>query len=642
MVTLKDELNGLKADFVSLQNFLKEKITSIEFKINDIENKMCVEYFASKNEVVSSSTIVQELDNQTRNIVEELMWESTLSQSALRVRELFKDSNAREKFLRCCLELVLEKDEQYRKMAGTLFGHLISQNIINQTNLFNSLSPVLLVIENSNNYNTKMWCNLTEILLPMIMDSHIKLLQVQRKAQTILKQEYYREFLDHLCCAVESSRKHKFKPKSMEALTTPLAQSTTFVAPATVGGAIACDKRDFSAELADECAGDLQNLYDVESMSKFKPCFDNLPLDDPRPPKYDIEGLVNNLAPNNVDEAVKQLRLVEMAELKTAIEELIDQGVQKEPEQRLLIGSVLASAVGAKVFDGKLVVIAACKSIFKVQRLIVNQNTRVSTCAAFVDMLLPLFGEHHLKFGQLSAVASMALPEETKTIFLWFMERALNEKGLSEATSTMQPSAVTVKLMKRMRKFMGKSAAAPRTDDEQEEIGDALTISDSKAVAAAAAMVPRGRLSPMRSERRDLMRQYAAPAAAQSSALAAPPAKHKPDVGVEDQSEHEKFLNLKRQKLLKERIENAGDKMDVKIDDLLNDPNKKLQDGDLGGDPQLRADVQKAEGEQAPTKQPENLPSSAIKEKMQEIIEHLMETGNLEECVSTVKETFNE
>lgn len=635
MVTLKDELNGLKADFLSLQNFLKEKITSIEFKINDIENKMCVEYFTAKNEV-SSPTIVQELDNQTRNIIEELMWESTLSQSALRVRELFKDSNAREKFLRCCLELVLEKDEQYRKMAGTLFGHLINQNIINQTNVFNSLSSVLLVIENSNNYNTKMWRNLTEILLPMIMDSHIKLLQVQRKAQTILKQEYYREFLDHLCCAVESSRKHKFKPKSMEALTTPLAQSTTFVAPAAIA-TVTCDKRDYGAELADECAGDLQNLYDIESMSKFKPCFDNLPLDDHRPPKYDIERLVNNLAPNNVDEAVKQLRLVEMAELKTAIEELIDQGVQKEPEQRLLIGSVLASAVGAKVFDGKLVVGAACKSIFKVQRLIVNQNTRVSTCAAFVDMLLPLFGERYLKFGQLSAVASMSLPEETKTIFLWFMERALNEKGLSETTSAVQPSAVTAKLMKRMRKFMGKSGAAVRTDDEQEEMGDAPTVSESKAVAAAAAMAPRNRVSPMRSERRDPGRQYAAPA--QSSAMPAP-AKHEPD--VEDQSEHEKFLNLKRKKLLKERIENAGDKMDVKIDDLLNDPTKRLQDGDLGGDPQQRPDNQKPEGEQAPTKQPENLPSSAIKEKMQEIIEHLMETGNMEECVSTVKETFNE
>lgn len=639
MVTLKDELNGLKADFLSLQNFLKEKITSIEFKINDIENKMCVEY-SSRNEIASGAAIVQELDNQTRNIIEELMWESTLSQSALRVRELFRDSNSREKFLRCCLELVLEKDEQYRKMAGTLFGHLISQNIINQTNVFNSLSPVLLVIENSNNYDTKMWRNLTEILLPMIMDSHIKLLQVQRKAQTILKQEYYREFLDHLCCAVESSRKHKFKHKSAGA-PTPLAQSTTFAVPAAVGGAAACDKRDFNMELAEECAGDLQNLYDIESMSKFKPCFDNLPLDEPHPPaKYDVERLVDNLAPNNVDDAVRQLKQVEMAELKTAIEDLIDHGVQKEPEQRLLIGSVLAGAVGAKVFDSKLVVCAFCKCIFKLQRLIVNQNTRVPTCAAFIDMLLPLFGERHLKFGQLSAVASMALPEETKTIFLWFMERALNEKGLSETATTMQPSAVTAKLMKRMRKFMGKSAAQP-TDDEQDEIGDVPTVSDRKAVAAPAAVAPRGRVSPMRSERREPMKAYAAPAPAQPSVVSAPP-KHEPDANVEEQSEHDKFLNLKRQKLLKERIENAGDKLDIKIEDLLSDPNKKLQDGDLGGDPQLRPDGPKAEVEQAPAKQPENLPSSAIKEKMQEIIEHLMETGNMEECVSTVKETFNE
>jgi len=301
-----------------------------------------------------------------------------------------------------------------------------------------------------------------------------------------------------------------------------------------------------------------------------------------------------------------------MAELKSALEDLVDQGVQKETEQRLLIGSVLAGAVGANVFDAKLVVAAFCKCVFKVQRLICNQNTRAPTCAAFVEMLLPLFAERHLRFQQLSAVAAQALPEETKTIFLWFLEKALNERGLSEATATVPAGAVTAKLMKRMRKFMGKSAQ--RDDDED---GDA-PASESKATAPL-------RKSPIRSERK-----------AKPAAPATAPTAQKHDDAEE--SEHEKFLNLKRKKLLKERIENAGDKMDIKIDDLLNDPKKA--DGDMGGDPQQRPDGQKVE--EAPAKQPENLPSSAIKEKMQEIIEHLMETGNVDECVSIVKETFNE
>ncbi len=608
MISLREELGTLKEDIVSLQTFLKEKITNLEVKIKEIESKVSADDCDRHHQV--DTAYPHELDNQTRNIIEELMWESTLSEGVLRVRNLFRDTYSREKFLRCCLELVLEKDEQYRKVAGTLFGHLISQNVVNQANVFNSLSSVLLVIENSSNYNTKLWQNLTEILLPLITESHIKLFQLQRRAQTILKSEYYREFAGHLNNAVEGTRKHKAKSKSCEGVN--LGNSAAFGQSAN----LQTEKKNFKIDvplteaLQTDCI-DMQNIYDLDSVSKYRPIMENARIPDPKP---DIENLIDDLSTDNLEDSFIKLKELSPTEMKSAVELIIDKGMQKEPEHRLVVGTLLVALYSEGVVDLKMLFTAVCNSVFKVHMLVMNQNTRVSICEAFADLLLPLFADGKVKLNQLSAVASQSLPEETKTVFLWFVEKALIEKGLKEPQPIPSSTQVTSRLMKRIRKYMEKDHGRREVEDENSEIR-----SDEQK-----------KQSPVRGEKPEKPRE---------SEDRKPERK---EVSGE-QTEYEKYMALKRKKLLKERIENAGDEMDIKIDDLLNEQTgKKLPEAETS-DGQLRQGSQKADAEQQiALRQPENLPSSAIKEKMEEIIEHLMETGNMEECVTIIKETFNE
>lgn len=610
MTSLKGEIVSLKEEFASLQKFFREKIISMEAKINEMENKLSVDNQLQNDCVLSNMLPPQDLDNETRNIIETLMWESTLSEAVLHVQKRFKDNNSREKFLRCSLELVLEKDEQYRKMAGTLFGYLITQNVINQTNVFNSLSSVLLVIENSNNYNTKMWQNLTEILLPMIMESHIKFLQLQRRAQTILKQEYYYEFIRNLSKAMDMNKKRKYKNKPFDI---SLSQSINFAQSTNLEPNI--DKKEHKVDmLVPETyhanCNDIENVYETESFSKYKPPFENLETDERT--KCDVENLINNLKYENVKDTLMQLKELGSMEIENLLERIIDKSIQKETEQRMVVGGFFVAAISDHIIDSRQLLMTFCKCILKVERLIMNQNTRIPICEAFAEILLPLFSENYLKLHQLSMIASLSLPDEIKTIFLWFMEKIMNEKGIIIHQTKPQTNGVTSKLIKRIRKYMDVGMNLTESEKEDHHYVD----NDKRWQKKSTEIVEKHRqIQETKFEDKN---------------------------NANDQTEHETFLTLKRKKLVKERMENIGDKMDIKIDDLLNDQSiKKAQEGEIA-DTQLKLDGQLGDTEQIPVKQPENLPSSAIKEKMQEIIEHLMESGNMQECVAIVKDTFNE
>lgn len=604
-MSLKDELSDLKSDFISLQAYLKEKLSLIEVRISDIENKITPyqnsspKYHYQENVKHESISITaQELDNKTRNIIEELMWEGTLTEAVAQVRENFKD-NSREKFIRCSLEMVLEKDEQYRKMIGTLFGHLISQNIVNPTNIFNSLSSVLLVVENSNNYNTKMWKNLSDILLPLINESHIKFSQLKRKAQAILKQEYYCEFITYMNNAVEVSKNKAGSTSGGK--NDYVTQSANFNQSGVNLGHVAEEKEPLHAN-----GMDFQNVYEIESISKFKPVFASS-LEGEQP-KYNIEAIVNMLSDGNLDEAIQQLKKVNSVDMKSVVEEIIDMAVHKESNHRIAIGRMFATALSQNILDTKSVLTSFCKSVLKIERLILNQKTRFSICEAYADILMPMFREQEIKLDQLSIVATLILPEETKTVFMWSIERALHDRGVAtELQSTNEPTAVNSKILKRFVKYMEMGG---RVRTEKDETTDNVFKSENSPEKNGKQIK---QIENLKNEK-------------------------KLDNKPEDQTEHDAFLSLKRKKLLKERIENIGDKMDLKIEDLLVDQAKESE----GGDTRLKTNEPKAEGDQPFLKQPENLPSSAIKEKMIEIIEHLMESGNMDESVHMIKDTFNE
>ncbi|XP_065213338.1 uncharacterized protein LOC135840641 [Planococcus citri] len=654
----RDEFRVLKTDLLNL----KEKISSIELRIKLIENKTN----ASKNHVIlpelhsyvksacclendtnaavynveNSPTSAfapqqQDLDKKTRNIIEELMWESTLSKAVLQVRENFKDGYSREMFLRYSFELVLEKDEQYRKMIGTLFGHLLTQNVINQTNIFNSLCSVLMVIENSSNYNTQMWQNLSEILLPIILESHIKLFQLQRKAQAILKQEYYREFINYLVTSIEENKKQKLKPDSNRAPVINHVSHTVPLIPSNVEiirTKSAEDTRNntkmnfVNAMQADYV--DPTNLYDDDRYSKCKMSMD-ADAAEKENCRHDLENILQDfLDDDNMDNAARRIEKLHINyDVKTIIEELIYLGFERESEYRLAIGALLIRIVSCGLTDFKRILATVSNHARSVEKLILNPNTRASICATFADILSPLIAAGKIDLNQLTIVASTILPEETKTIFLFVVEKILTDRNLTTISHPVKPQSnlFNDKVLKRLQKYyLEKGERLEPTN------GPVTNGGAGAGTGANEYNIPKPRKPP--------------------GLVRFDPPKNDPVIEKQEKpqntaesAEHDNFLMLKRKKLLKERIENTGDKSDIKIEDLIADQTTKKNPEAEAGDGQGKiADPAKTEADLPPIKQPENLPSSAIKEKMEEIIEHLMDTGNMDECIATIRDTFNE
>lgn len=639
MCSFTEEFKTLKLEFVRL----KEKILIIETQFHHLENSISslVTAAASGREKQTSlpeyylgidgcrmytekmMPSLQNLDKQTRNIIEELMWESTLSKAVLQVRETFKDGYSREMFLRYSLEMVLEKDEQYRKMIGTLFGHLLTQNVVNQINVFNSLCSVLLVMENSNSYNTHMWQNLTEILLPMITESHITILQLQRKAQAILKHEYYREFTKYLTSALDRYRGQKFEHGSITSETVLQQQGSTAF-PHTVisrnSNNVTTQKNLIKLDVAANADAELfrqLDLCDLESLSKCKMLTEETEVD-----KYatEIENLVFEFASggNSGDALHKIKKLLLCCDVNAMIDKLIDIALQKETEHRLAVGTILAKLAHCSIGDVKQVLISLCRHALAAQKLILNPNTRLDVCTAFADILSPLVSLGRIHSSHLDAIASALLPDEIRTIFVWLVEKLLRDKdvGLTSSFIPREPNLLTKKSQKPEKKDCNDNGEHYNQEVDRCEKAHSKTRNTFLV-------------------QNDIPIDIAIETHEQSG---------NPDT-ITDAGEQETYLLLKRKKLLKERIENLSDPNDLKIEDLLNAHNtKKTQDGDINFDTviQVKVDQTKADNDLLSVKQPENLPSSAIKEKMEEIIEHLMETDNMDGCVTTIRDTFNE
>lgn len=632
MTSFIDEFNVLKSDFL----YLREKITSLESRIKEMEGKMMYVRnegkmpmsSSSKNDLTQvkvnhhvESTIFSDqngLNKKTRNIIEDLMWESTLSKAVLQVRETFKDDYSREIFLRCSLEMVLEKDEQYRKMIGTLFGHLLNQNVINQSSVFNSLCSVLMVIENSSNYDTKMWQNLTEILLPIITDSHIKMLQLQRRAQAILKQEYYQEFINHLAKGLELIRRRKSVKDSSYDCGTYLRASKVGRAPVKgeipfpVDDGIKDDLKGNAVNPVsrnDNNRNEKQILCGFGTFSEHKAAVQEIETENCR---AEVESLFNSLViDENLGNAIQKIKKLQIIyDTNTIIEELINVGVQKEP---VAAGTLLVKMMSCDLVNVKEILTIFCKHVNSVEKLILNPKTRANICGAFAEMLSPLMATKKTNVDQLATVASSMLAEETQTIFIWLVEKKLNDIGVTTSSSMTQPSNMFKdKILKQFQKYIEKGEQLENNDVVESNVPKALKVT------ALPLNVRNENMIDDRPEQHDEQDKNQ----------------------VSDPSQHETYLMLKRKKLLKERIENMGDRSDIKIDNIIDQTMKKVDNE--AGDTQVKLDAPKLELEQPPPKQPENLPSSAIKEKMEEIIEHLMSTGDMDECVTIIRDTFNE
>lgn len=658
MISLTEEFRVIKSDFLNL----KDKLSTIELRIKLIENKTnlsnnhitlpelhsyvkstsrfendtnAATYNAEHTSAPGFSMQQQDLDKKTRNIIEELMWESTLSKAVLQVRETFLDGYSREMFLRYSFELVLEKDAQYRKMIGTLFGHLLTQNVINQTNIFNSLCSVLMVIENSNNYNTQMWQRLSEILLPIILESHIKVLHLQRKAQSILKQEYCQEFINHLMVLLEENKKQKFKPDANKTSVVNLPPQIIPTIPChidvTKTNPLEDVRNDMKMNLVNAMQADYvnsTNLYDEDRYSKCKMSME-ADVAEKEHCRHDLENIMQEfLDDENIDNAARKIEKLHINyDVKTIVEELIYLGFERESEFRLAIGTLLIKIVKCGLTDFKRILTVVCNHARSVEKLIMNANTRTNVCTTFAEIISPLIAAGKIDLNQLSIVASTILPEETKTIFLWMVEKLLTERNITTIPHAVKPQSnlFNDKVMKRLQKYYLDK-------------GERLEPTNSGHVGGGAG-------AGAGADEYNVTKPRKIPGIVKIDLPMNEPITEKqgkPQNRAE-LVEHDNFMIMKRKKLIKERIENIGDKSDIKIEDLIADQstkkNPEIEAGDAQGKP---TDPAKAEADLPPVKQPENLPSSAIKEKMEEIIEHLMETGNKDECIATMRDTFNE
>ncbi|XP_013777285.1 eukaryotic translation initiation factor 4 gamma 3-like [Limulus polyphemus] len=160
----------------TVKSFTKEKPKPEPKKIKEQALTM------TDNSLKSGHLTEEEIDNKTKQLIDEFLHLQDFKEAVLCVSEVFSQSTICS-FISSAINQVLERSSQARHLVGQLFHDLVRKNILSVEQYVEGLKSVLELADDFEIDIPKIWLYLGELVGPMIQDGSIPLIVLKDAAQ---------------------------------------------------------------------------------------------------------------------------------------------------------------------------------------------------------------------------------------------------------------------------------------------------------------------------------------------------------------------------------------------------------------------------------------------------------------------------
>ncbi|XP_076365221.1 eukaryotic translation initiation factor 4 gamma 3-like isoform X2 [Tachypleus tridentatus] len=136
----------------------------------------------ANNSVKGGHLTEEEIDNKTKQLIDEFLHIQDFKEAVLCVSEVFSQSTICS-FVSSAINQVLERSSQARHLVGQLFHDLVRKNILSVEQYVEGLKSLLELADDFEIDIPKIWLYLGELIAPMIQDGSIPLIFLRDAAQ---------------------------------------------------------------------------------------------------------------------------------------------------------------------------------------------------------------------------------------------------------------------------------------------------------------------------------------------------------------------------------------------------------------------------------------------------------------------------